>query len=256
MNKMLHFVLRVILIFLTAVTVSAQISDSSMMLIPGGEFMMGKDSERGFDFSPAHRVLVDSFFMDNHEVTNAEYYKFCEKTGHRLPEFWNMDMFRCGEKYPDYPVVGISWYDATDYAVWAGKRLPTEAEWEYAARGGLKDMEYPNGNLWKKERKTNKPGEWLNRTDQVYNDEPNGFGLYHMAGNVWEWTADIYSADYYKTSPMDNPAGPSAGSNMVIRSGSWHSGPVCKKVYYRKGLPSNWVDFAVGFRCVKDLGNH
>jgi len=253
---MLKCLIKIALLFLATDTINAQLFDSSMVLVPAGEFMMGKDSERGFSFSPAHLVSVDSFLMDKYEVSNAEYYKFCRETGHRLPEFWNMDLFRCGEKYPDYPVVGISWYDAVKYAQWAGKRLPTEAEWEFAARGGLTGMEYPNGNTWRKERKMNKPGEWLNRTDKVKDDEPNGYGLFQMAGNVWEWTADAYSADYYKNSPVNSPAGPLNGSNRVIRSGSWHSGPMCKKVYYRKGLPSNWVDFAVGFRCVKDLNHH
>ncbi len=241
-----------ILISFAAVTVEAQSIESEMVLIPGGEFVMGKNSDRGFDFSPAHQVKIDSFLIDRYEVSNGSYYKFCLETGHRLPEFWNMDLFRCGEKFPDYPVVGVNWYDAMKYAEWAGKRLPTEAEWEFAARGGLQGMEYPGGNTWEKKREINKPGEWLNRTEQVRNDEPNGYGLYHMAGNVWEWTADKYSEDYYKVSPVDNPPGPPAGFNRVIRSGSWHSGPMCKKVYYRKGLPVNWVDFAVGFRCAKD----
>lgn len=249
---MLRMFLKMALLLLITVAVNAQITDSEMVLIPGGGFMMGKDSERGFDFSPAHQVVIDSFLMDRNEVSNEAYYRFCQETGHRLPEFWNMDLFRCGEKYPDYPVVGVSWFDAMKYSEWAGKRLPTEAEWEYAARGGLQGMEYPSGNTWEKQRKMNQPGEWLNRTDQVQNDAPNGFGLYHMAGNVWEWTADAYSEDYYRTSPVDNPAGPSTGSNRVIRSGSWHSGAMCKKVYYRKGLPTSWVDFAVGFRCAKD----
>jgi sulfatase modifying factor 1 len=253
---MLKLVISTALFFMATFAISAQLSDSSMVLVSGGEFLMGKDSEREFDFSPAHHVVVDSFLMDRYEVSNAEYYNFCRETGHRLPEFWNMDLFRCGENYPDYPVVGISWFDAVKYAQWAGKRLPTEAEWEFAARGGLTGMEYPNGNTWSKERKMNKPGEWLNRIGKVQDDEPNGYGLFQMAGNVWEWTADAYSEGYYKTSPSNNPAGPLTGSNRVIRSGSWHSGPMCKKVYYRKGLPSNWVDFAVGFRCAKDLDHH
>jgi formylglycine-generating enzyme required for sulfatase activity len=87
----------------------------------------------------------------------------------------------------------------------------------------------------------------------VESDEPNGFGLYDMAGNVWEWNWDIYSEIYYQKRISDNPVGPEKGTNRVIRGGSWHSGAMCKKVYYRKGLPENWSDFAVGFRCVKDV---
>ena len=105
-----------------------------VVLVPGGEFPMGSDSEG--DHSPVHKVHVDSFYMDKYEVTNAQYLRFCEATGHRLPEFWGMEGFRCGPDYPNHPVVTVSWYDATEYAKWCGKRLPTEAEWEYAAREG------------------------------------------------------------------------------------------------------------------------
>ena len=241
-------------IFLS-VPCAAQIPDSGdMVLIPGGEFIMGKNTERGSDFSPAHRIRVDSFFIDIHEVTNAEYLEFCRQTGHRLPEFWNVDIFHCGEKYPGYPVVGVNWFDAMQYAHWAGKRLPTEAEWEYAARGGLADKEFPNGDTWDIPlRRNDSIGHWENLTVKTASFEPNGFGLYDMGGNVWEWVFDLYRHDYYSTSPEDNPKGPEAGTNRVIRGGSWHSGKMCHKVYFRKGLTMNWVDFAVGFRCAKDI---
>jgi iron(II)-dependent oxidoreductase len=243
-----------LLILLTMQGFSQSDPYEGMVLIPAGEFIMGKDSKNNADFSPAHKVKVDSFYIDAYEVSNAEYQKFCQETGHKLPEFWNVDFFRCGEKYPDYPVVGINWYDANKYARWAGKRLPTEAEWEYAARGGLKDKEFPNGNqLQIPPRRNESPGEWENHLLPVGSFEPNAYGLYDMAGNVWEWTGDKYQYDFYQISDTDNPKGPKTGTNFVIRGGSWHSGKMCHKVYYRKGLTSNWVDFAVGFRCVKDI---
>lgn len=225
---------------------------NGMVLIPGGESVMGKNLPNA-DFSPAHTVLIDSFYIDIHEVTNREYKTFCDATGYKLPEFWNMDIFRCGEKYPEHPVVGVSWFDAKKYAAWAGKRLPTEAEWEYAARGGLVEKDYPTGDtLARIEDK--KPSEsWYNRIVQVGLFNPNNPGVFDMDGNVWEWVEDRYDENYYKSSPVNNPTGSSEGFNRVIRSGSWHSGNMCKKVYYRKGLPANWVDFAVGFRCAKDI---
>lgn len=222
-----------------------------MVLIPAGVFIMGKDSKRNADFSPAHEVYVDSFYMDTHEVTNGEYWKFCKESGHKLPEFWNIDIFHCGEKYLDYPVVGINWYDAMKYARWAGKRLPTEAEWEYAARGGLIGSEFPEGNEWNIPLRRNQNETWENLTMETGTFEPNGYGLFDMGGNVWEWVFDRYQHDYYKKCSSMNPGGPEEGSNRVIRGGSWHSGKMCHKVYYRKGLTSNWVDFAVGFRCAK-----
>ncbi len=252
-TKGFYYVLISCLIGLTVNGQETKTIDSSMALIPAGEFMMGKYSERGYDFSPAHKVKVDSFFMDRHEVTNGEYFRFCKETGYRLPEFWNNDIFRSGEDYLNYPVISINWLDAKKYAEWAGKRLPTEAEWEYAARGGLIDKDYPNGNKWTKEKTKQDSTGWKNLIDPFGKFESNGFGLYDMGGNVWEWVSDIYSGDYYKASETDNPTGPKNGFNRVIRGGSWHSGPMCKKVYYRKGLPNNWCDFAVGFRCVKEV---
>ena len=244
-----------LLIIANFLPVSCQENEDShrMILIPSGEFVMGKYSKRGADFSPAHTVYVDSFYLDEHEVTNRQYLEFCQATGYPLPEFWGAAVFHSGKDYLDHPVVGVNWYDAQKYAQWVGKRLPTEAEWEYAARGGLVDNEFSNGNSWNVALRRNEPGTWENLTVAVKSFESNGFGLYDMGGNVWEWVSDIYAHDYYQTSPKNNPKGPTKGTNRVIRGGSWHSGKMCHKVYYRKGLTANWKDFAVGFRCVMDL---
>ena len=234
-------------------TVAIAQQDSEMKLVPGGELLMGNDMKNGLGFSPVHKVNVDSFYIDKYEVTNKDYLEFCQETGHKLPEFWNIDIFKSGENYLTYPVVGISFSDANKYAEWAGKRLPTEAEWEYSARGGLVGKDFPNGDVWTKEKAKQDNIGWKNMIEPVGSYEPNGYGLYDMAGNVWEWVADRHSETYYKESEYDNPKGPLNGSNRVIRGGSWHSGEMCKKVFYRKGLISNWLDFAVGFRCVREL---
>jgi formylglycine-generating enzyme required for sulfatase activity len=221
-----------------------------MALIPGGEFLMGSDSEG--DHSPVHRVRLDAFAIDRYEVANAQYLMFCRETGHRLPEFWGWNGFRCGPDYPHHPMVGVSWWDAADYAVWCGKRLPTEAEWEYAARGGLVGMDFPNGDaLDPADGNYNKSGR--GGPVAVGSYAPNGFGLYDMQGNVVEWVADFYDAEYYAWSPAVNPQGPETGRFRVIRGGGWHSGAACNRVYFRNALPPNWVDFNVGFRCVRDI---
>ncbi len=243
----------IILIAISFSSLIGQNSDSLMILIPSGEFIMGKESENGANYSPPHKVKIDSFYMDRHEVTNREYLKFCKETEHRLPEFWNTDNFRSGEKFLDYPVIGVNYSDATKYTDWAGKRLPTEAEWELAARGGLIDNDFPNGDNWTIKREQQDSSGWVNLIYVVEKYEPNGFGLYDMGGNVWEWVADRYSGSWYEHSKYNNPVGPDIGTNRVIRGGGWHSGSMCKKVYYRKGLISNWSDFAVGFRCAKDF---
>ena len=115
-----------------------------MALIPGGNFVMGKSGEA--EDCPAREVHVSAFYLDRREVTNAQYARFCEATRRPLPEFWGIKQYHSGTDFPDHPVVGISWDDAKAFAKWAGKRLPTEAEWEYAARGGLAGANYPNGD--------------------------------------------------------------------------------------------------------------
>jgi sulfatase modifying factor 1 len=212
---------------------------AELALISGGEFLMGADSKG--DHSPVHKVRLDSFYMDRYEVTNAQYLKFCQATGHRLPQFWGMSGFRCGPGYSNHPVVGVSWWDAADYA-----------EWEYAARGGLAGLDFPNSDsLDPSEGNYNKSGK--GGPVAVGSYRANGFGLHDMQGNVVEWVADCYEAAYYASSPAVNPQGPEDGRFRVIRGGGWHSGASCNKVYYRNGLPPNWVDFNVGFRCVKEL---
>ena len=243
-----------VILGLTCMGQARESIEPKMVLIPAGEFVMGKDSEKGYDFSPAHTVSVHSFYMDQHEVTNQNYLDFCKSSGYKYPEFWDTEIFRSGEAFLNYPVVGINWWDASKYAEWAGKRLPTEAEWEYAARGGLIEQEFPNGDQWSKPDPEPEHEGWLNQIRAVQSLEPNGYHLFDMGGNVWEWVADRYSADCYQTSPGDNPMGLESGSDRVIRGGSWHSGSMCKKVYYRKGIPGSWCDFAVGFRCAKDVG--
>lgn len=222
----------------------------NMVLIPKGEFNMGKNSPGTSDWQPEHKVTINSFYLDSKEITNSQYHEFCKDTKTSLPMFWDMKEFRCGLDFPDHPVVGVSFFDAEKYAKWAKKRLPTEAEWEYASRGGLADKKFPNGDMI--DSTLANFGKKYAGSLKVGSFQPNGFGLYDMAGNVWEWTSDNYQGDYYKTSPELNPKGPDNSRFKVIRGGSWHSGAMCIQNFFRNGLSPSWVDFAVGFRCAKD----
>ncbi|MGD1994061.1 MAG: SUMF1/EgtB/PvdO family nonheme iron enzyme, partial [Anaerolineae bacterium] len=142
---------------------------------------MGSDLD--MDHSPVHRVRLSPFHIEKYEVTNAMYHSFCRTTGHRQPEFWGLDVFRSGPDFPDHPVVGVSWQDAVAYAAWCGRRLPTEAEWEYAARGGLVGKNYPNGDtLTPSDGNYSKSG--LGGPVRVGSYPANGFGLHDMQGNV------------------------------------------------------------------------
>ena len=221
-----------------------------LVLIPGGEFLMGADSEG--DHYPVHKVRLDTFYINRYEVTNAQYLAFCEATGNRLPFFWGMAGFRCGPDHPNHPVVGVNWQEAVAYARWCGLRLPTEAEWEFAARGGLVGRNYPNGDMLEPA-----DGNYA-RSDTrgpvaVGSYPPNGYGLHDMQGNVVEWVSDWYAPDTYAHSPVVNPQGPESGKFRVLRGGGWHSGAYCNRVYYRNALPPNWLDFNVGFRCAKGV---
>lgn len=308
-------------------------SHEGMVWIPTGVFMMGTtDNEGRPDEYPAHKVKVNGFWMDKHEVTNAQFRKFVKATNYvttaeQKPD-WNQmkkqlppgtpkppdsvlvpgALVFTPSSYPvpldnparwwkwvpganwkhptgsgssikgkdNYPVVDISWYDAEAYCKWAGKRLPTEAEWEYAARGGLIEKKYPWGNQAPEQGKPkantwqgnfpNKNTDWdgYYGTAPVMSFSPNGYHLYDMAGNVWEWCSDWYSADYYKSLAGKltvNPQGPSQSYDpmqpgmqvKVVRGGSFMCNPSYCKGYRVTSRMMSSEDSGLenlGFRCV------
>jgi len=222
---------------------------AEMVLIPAGEFQMGSN-DGDYDEKPVHTVYLDAFYIDKYEVTNAQYKKFMDATGHKAPNYWNDSRFND----PKQPVVGVSWYDAKAYADWAGKRLPTEAEWEKSARGGLIGKKYPSGdNLTRDDANYDGTGgkDIWEYTSPVGSFAPNGYGLYDMAGNVWEWCADWYDGEYYKVSPKENPKGPASGNWRVIRGGSWYYVINGLRVANRNSLAPTDVHYDVGFRCAQ-----
>jgi len=222
-----------------------------MVLIPGGEYDIG--DKRGLpDAKPYHKVVLDPFYIDNHEVSNAQYMEFAEAAGHRLPLFWNDSTLND----PRMPVTGVSWDDAVAYAEWAGKRLPTEAEWEAAARGGLIREDYPWEGTPDGEKANYRfdPSEAPEGLNYIGQYPQNGYGLYDMAGNVYEWIADYYSASIYAdTSRYNRPTGPSEGTARVLRGGAWnYTGEFLKVSYRNKAAPHIRTRY-IGFRCARSV---
>ena len=214
-----------------------------MMLIPAGTFSMGNEA-RNEDERPVHNVYVNAFYIDVAEVTCTRYGRFLKETGYSSNQLWNPEYDR-----PDDPVVGVNWYDATAFAKWAGKRLPTEAEWEKAARSGLIGDKYPWGDEITREKANyNSFGTTL-----VKSYEPNGYGLYDIAGNVWEWCQDWYGKDYYKTTPRKSPRGPMFAERKVVRGGAWFNNESALQVSNRHKIYPDIGSFNIGFRCVKSL---
>ena len=219
--------------------------------IPGGAFAMGGESEP--DHRPIHEVEISAFRLIRCPITNAQYAAFCDATGNRRPAFWGVDRFRSGPAFPDHPVVGVSWHDAAAFCEWSAGRLVTEAEWEYAARGGLIAASYPFGDEIDPSRANYAAGDEGGPVP-VGRYGANGFGLHDMCGNVVEWVEDRYDPMYYARSLIVNPRGPDGGKHRVVRGGGWHSGATCCRVDFRNALPANWVDFAVGFRVAAGAG--
>jgi len=220
-----------------------------MVLITNGSYQMGSDKYGG-DERPSHTIYLNAYYMDKYEVNNAQYKKFMEATNYKAPKNWTDERFNV----PNQPVVGISWEDAKAYANWAGKRLPTEAEWEIAARGGLLDKKYPWGDSLTHEEAnydgTGGKDQW-EYTAPVGSFSPNGYGLYDMAGNVWEWCADWYASAYYFYSAESNPTGPKIGSVRIFRGGSWSDSTDELRVSYRSNSGPDGAYGDVGFRCVE-----
>ncbi|MBI5499087.1 MAG: SUMF1/EgtB/PvdO family nonheme iron enzyme [Deltaproteobacteria bacterium] len=229
--------------------------------VPAGKFVMGSDPGEGTrDERPEHVVWLDAYGIDVHEVTNAEYRACvdagtCSAPSHtysaaRKEYFEKRD-------FDDFPVIYVTWRQARDYCAWKGARLPTEAEWEKAARGPAPDeRNYPWGDTVPDCEHANFGGAQgcVGDTDTV-GSRPLGaspFGALDLAGNVWEWTADWFDSQYYARSPAKNPRGPDHGSHRVIRGGCWLSDPASLRVSCRQAeLPSTQAP-NVGFRCARE----
>lgn len=226
-----------------------------MVLVLAGEFMMGDDRSGQNDERPAHSVYLDAFYIDQYEVTTARYARHFEQTNRAAPQYWATQVLL---NHGNKPVVGVDWNDAVAYCSWAGKRLPTEAEWEKAARGTDQRV-YPWGNEAPNEQRGNfnhccdfkDYGALTNVGSFEKGKSP--YGVYDMAGNVWEWVADWYDANHYSKSPKQNPRGPSSGEYRVIRGGSWYNAPVNVRSALRYWDSPTLRYGNIGFRCAQDI---
>jgi formylglycine-generating enzyme required for sulfatase activity len=228
-----------------------------MVNVPAGEFLMGSPSGEGDnDEHPQHTVYLDAYYIDKYEVTNAQYQAFVRATGHKEPyrsEDWAQPYNWTNGMYPsdkaDHPVVLVDWNDADAYCRWAGKRLPTEAEWEKAARG-TDGRKYPWGN-WGPSSGLLNFNTNVGKTSAVgsYPSGASPYGALDMAGNVWEWCADWYDANYYGNSLKSNPTGANTRSYRVLRGGSWGTYPSTVPAANRGWSAPTLGSYLFGFRC-------
>jgi formylglycine-generating enzyme required for sulfatase activity len=241
---------------------------AGMALVPGGEFWMGRTrlwlmDEIGWqlrdraDDRPLHRVVLPAFLLDTHEVTNADYAELVARKGAAPPYHWG-GAVPPAEK-ARLPVYNVSWHEAAKYCEARGKRLPTEAEWERAARGGAEALDYPWGNEYEGEP-ASEGGRPIARAHSGSATGPlpvgsftaNAYGLYDMSGNVWEWIADWYDLYYYSVSPTENPKGPPTQLYKVIRGGGWADTEIrYGTVYFRNFTLPETRQPTVGFRCAR-----
>ncbi|MBZ5627282.1 MAG: formylglycine-generating enzyme family protein [Acidobacteriia bacterium] len=225
------------------------VAEPAMVRVPEGWFWMGSD--HGLDCEcPRHRVWVDEIEMGACQVTNREYATFLTATGRKAaPQvFGNPDF-----SDPEQPVVAVSWFEAVAYCEWLSAatgrqyRLPTEAEWERAARGGVDDKPYP----WGDEPPQSRPeyaSRWKAGPEPVGRSQPNAYGLYEMCENVHEWCSDWFDASYYLHSPERNPRGPENGSRRASRGGSWRHHVKNSKCHTRSSIPPEFQYADYGFR--------
>ena len=257
----------------TAPSPAAATPPEGMVLIPAGQFQMGSnDDEASNDEQPVHTVHLDAFYMDAYEVTNAQFKAFVDAN----PQ-WQKDEIEdrfhngnyllhwTGNNYPsgkaNHPVTYVSWYAAMAYAQWAGKRLPTEAEWEYAARGGLSGLKYPSGNTLSTREANYR--RHVGDTTTVGQYAANGYGLYDTAGNVWEWCLDEYDADFYRNSRNPISGAPTilsilgnftsipTNSSRVLRGGGWDFSVPDLRVALRNRSTPTFAGLSLGFRCAR-----
>ncbi len=236
---------------------------SEMIVISGGSFERGSN-KGGRDEMPRHQITLDPYAIDIHPITNEQFGRFLDEMGGEK-DHNNNDIIRLRESrikrmggkiniesgYAKHPVVGVTWYGSTAYAKWVGKRLPTEAEWEVAASGGLLDCIYPTG----KDIDRTQANFFSSDTTPVLSYPPNGYGLYDMAGNVYQWCQDWYDYHYYNLSVQEphNPKGPLQGVYRVLRGGCWKSLKEDLRSSHRHRNNPGTMNGTYGFRCAADV---
>jgi len=220
--------------------------------IAAGWFFMGSDAGQDVE-GPVHRVWVDCVAMAATQVTVAEYARFLDATGCMPPPFWDDANF----SHPQQPVVAVSWFDAATYCAWLSAatsshyRLPTEAEWERAARGAAEGRMFPWGDDPPMSR-ADYHARWKNGPEQVGQSEPNAYGLFEMCENVHEWCSDWFGADYYGGAPDRNPQGPETGNRKASRGGSWRHQIKISRCSARSSIPPEFKYADYGFRVVRE----
>ncbi len=239
-------------------------AELDLCLIPAGTFTMGSAEDLPNE-APVHKIYLDAYYIGKTEVTNAEYYPFWVESGGTNSEHTPVSYGgefgtwpHIAETRPNHPVIGVAYDSAVAYAKWRGMRLPTEAEWEKAARG-VKARRWPWGNTFGQRIKntTIHANVWKQSETQLqpvgtYPTGVSPYGAYDMAGNVWEWVSDWYSETFYRRSPDRNPKGPAIGSRRVVKGGSWLNPEVLARCSTRIGQhPAIGTSF-IGFRLARD----
>lgn len=225
----------------------------AMVQIPAGWFWMGSDNGQENE-RPVHKVWIDDFLIGPHQVTNAEYACFLRDTDASPPPTWSDANF----DHSQQPVASVSWFDAVAYCEWLSKatgapyRLPTEAEWERAARGGKEGTSFP----WGEESPETRPNyqlRWKTGPEKVGESPANRFGLFDICENVHEWCSDWYQAGYYANSPEKNPGGPESGSRRASRGGSWRHHIKISRCSARSSIPPEFQYADYGFRLACEI---